>query len=84
MPTRALAPAAVPKTYAELRRAVETIRPETEVIVTTTKPDKYDRYLAVVFLLTPDTPEPLFLNNALLQNAHAIRMDPDAPFPLLS
>lgn len=59
------------------------IRPETEVIVTTTKPDKYDRYLADVFLLTPDTPEPVFLNNRLLTEGHAIPMDPDAPLPLL-
>ena len=92
------------------------IRPDTEVIVTTTKPDKYDRYLADVFLVsaavpskdespqlkasaldpaqTPPVPQlsPLnsqpdpdrtvvFLNNALLQNAHAVRMDPDAPPP---
>jgi hypothetical protein len=91
------------------------IRPETEVIVTTTKPDKYDRYLADVFLISPADPlkgespqlkasdlnptqpppvaqlppfdaqpDPdrtvVFLNNALLENAHAVRMDPDAPF----
>ena len=101
------------------KRFVQTlIRPETEVIVTTTKPDKYDRYLADVFLVSPAVPSkdespqlkasaldpaqtppvpqlsPLnsqpdpdrtvvFLNNALLQNAHAVRMDPDAPLPLL-
>ena len=94
------------------------IRPETEVIVTTTKPDKYDRYLADVFLvgnagplkgessklkaldLDPDRMRSgsqlstlssqlgadstvVFLNNALLENGHAVRMDPDAPVPLL-
>ncbi len=94
------------------------IRPETEVIVTTTKPDKYDRYLADVFLVSNAGPSKgespklkasdldqartlsvsqlstfnsqpganstvTFLNNALLQNGHAVPMDPDAPVPLL-
>jgi endonuclease YncB( thermonuclease family) len=39
------------------------------VTVCTTKPDKYDRYLADVFLAT-DAGE-VFLNNALLENGHA-------------
>jgi endonuclease YncB( thermonuclease family) len=39
------------------------------VTICTTKPDKYDRYLADVFLTT-DAGE-VFLNNALLENGHA-------------
>jgi endonuclease YncB( thermonuclease family) len=38
--------------------------------VTTTKPDKYDRYLSDVFLQMPDGRE-LFLNNELLSAGHA-------------
>lgn len=44
------------------------------VVLSTTKPDKYDRYSADVFL-QPDTGEEIFLNNTLLQNHHAIRKD---------
>ena len=40
------------------------------VTVCTTKPDKYDRYLADVFLTT-ETGE-VFMNNALLENGHAV------------
>ncbi len=66
------------------------LRPGDEVIVSTTKPDKYDRYLADVFIgesrdvaglvepgpgsTTPATTE-IFLNNALLESGHAIRYD---------
>ncbi len=42
----------------------------TAVTICTTKPDKYDRYLADVFLST-DAGE-VFLNNALLENGHAV------------
>ncbi|MBI4626107.1 MAG: hypothetical protein HY736_23165 [Verrucomicrobia bacterium] len=42
------------------------------------QPDKYDRYLADVFLELKSG-ETLFLNNALLENGHAVRMDGDAP-----
>lgn len=52
------------------------------VVLTTTKPDKYDRYLADVFLLPDPTgqiAEPLFLNNALLENGHAVRYDGTTP-----
>jgi endonuclease YncB( thermonuclease family) len=54
------------------------------VTVTTTKPDKYDRYLAAVFLTVSSgssvgaktaEPEEIFLNNALLENGHASRTD---------
>ncbi len=43
----------------------------TAVTVCTTKPDKYDRYLADVFLTQPDGEE-VFLNNALLTAGHAV------------
>ena len=43
------------------------------VTVFTTKPDKYDRYLADVFLTTDDGE--LFLNGALLENGHAVRKE---------
>ncbi len=42
----------------------------TAVTICTTKPDKYDRYLADVFL-TIDSGE-IFLNNTLLENSHAV------------
>lgn len=74
---------------------VETLlSPGDEVILCTTKPDKYDRYLADVFIVesaasetrlplianrTPLTAEGcLFLNNALLESQHATRYDGDA------
>ncbi len=41
------------------------------VTICTTKPDKYDRYLADVFLETKEG-ETVFLNNALLANGHAV------------
>ncbi|HUR58348.1 MAG TPA: thermonuclease family protein, partial [Opitutaceae bacterium] len=58
-----------------------------EVVLSTTKPDKYDRSLADVFLTNPKSVSQLpatdsqlaaggvFLNNALLQNGHAVRYD---------
>jgi endonuclease YncB( thermonuclease family) len=42
--------------------------------LTTTKPDKYDRYLADIFL-TRRSGDEIFLNNALLENGHAGRKD---------
>jgi endonuclease YncB( thermonuclease family) len=60
-----------------------------EVVISTTKPDKYDRYLADVFLrpavsdkLKAKSLEPkaeVFLNNALLENGHAVRYDGEGP-----
>ena len=55
----------------------------TAVIINTTKPDKYDRYLADVFLGvasdlgrgTTGSQQEIFLNNALLENGHAVRKD---------
>ncbi len=45
----------------------------TAIVIHTTKPDKYDRYLADVFLTTDDGE--IFLNNALLENGQAVRKD---------
>ena len=42
----------------------------THLTITTTKPDQWDRYLSDVFLTTA-TGEDLFLNNRLLETAHA-------------
>ncbi len=60
-----------------------------EVVLSTIKPDKYDRYLADVFLrpaasekLEAENLEPkteIFLNNALLENGHAVRYDGAGP-----
>lgn len=54
-----------------------------EVTVVTTKPDKYDRYLADVFVPRAgdgdDSGEDVFLNNALLAHGHAVRKDEYAP-----
>jgi endonuclease YncB( thermonuclease family) len=44
-----------------------------EVTITTSKFDKYDRYLADVHIRCPSGEE-IFLNNALLQNGHAVPM----------
>ena len=49
--------------HAQLQRA-------THLTITTTKPDQWDRYLSDVFLTTA-TGEDLFLNNRLLETAHA-------------
>jgi endonuclease YncB( thermonuclease family) len=43
-------------------------------IVATTKPDRYERYLADVFV-TRASGEAVFLNNVLLENGHAERKD---------
>lgn len=57
------------------KRLVETLVKEAaSVTVTTTKPDKWDRYLSDVFLCRADG-EALFLNNLLLENGHARRYD---------
>ena len=45
----------------------------TAIVINTTKPDKYDRYLADVFLTT-DAGE-IYLNAALLENGQAVRKD---------
>jgi endonuclease YncB( thermonuclease family) len=52
------------------------------IVLTTTKPDKYDRYLADVFVVTA-AGEEIFLNNALLENGHAVCMGSGATVELL-
>jgi len=55
----------------------------TAIVINTTKPDKYDRYLADVFLAGASgqsseasaKEDETFLNNALLENGHAMRKD---------
>ena len=61
--------------------------PGQSVVIHTTKPDKYDRYLADVFVHAEPNPQPetfsvprvtadgAFLNNALLEHGHAARKD---------
>ncbi len=52
-------------------RYVQTqVRQARRLVVTTTKPDKWDRYLCDVYLVPADGPE-LFLNNRLLELGHA-------------
>jgi endonuclease YncB( thermonuclease family) len=54
------------------KRFVDGLLPEgTAVTVCTTKPDKYDRYLADVFV-AEGAGEPVFVNNALLAAGHAV------------
>ncbi len=56
------------------KRYVETLLVETaEVIITTSKVDKYDRYLADMHL-RQRSGETIFLNNALLVGGHAVPM----------
>jgi endonuclease YncB( thermonuclease family) len=52
------------------------------VVINTTKPDKYDRYLADVFLIGSTdqsaegpTKADIFLNHALLEHGHAVRKE---------
>lgn len=49
----------------------------TAVTICTTKPDKYDRYLADVFLTTPAGE--VYLNNELLRHGHAVGKNDYAP-----
>ncbi|NQU09875.1 thermonuclease family protein [bacterium] len=48
------------------------VRQATAVTITTTKPDKWDRYLSNIFLKLPSG-EDVFLNNGLLETGHAVR-----------
>ncbi len=71
------------------KRFVDGLLPAgTAIIISTTKPDKYDRYLADVFVGGPEKlraesseskagrqDEEIFMNNALLENGHAERKD---------
>ena len=45
-----------------------------KITITTTKPDKYHRYLTDIFLVMPGGEE-IFLNNLLLEKNHAVRTD---------
>lgn len=57
------------------RRFVERLfKRASAITITTTKPDKWDRYLSDVFLVIPGQGE-IFLNNLLLQKGHAVRKD---------
>ncbi|MCW5549814.1 MAG: thermonuclease family protein [Opitutaceae bacterium] len=60
------------------KRFVESLFAEARgVTICTTKPDKYDRYLADVFLTT--TAGEVYLNNELLKTGHAVRKGDYAP-----
>jgi endonuclease YncB( thermonuclease family) len=68
------------------KRFVETLLAKAgTVTICTTKPDKYDRYLADVFLTTAEPPagsgqaEEIYLNNELLRHGHAVRKGDYAP-----
>lgn len=57
------------------KRIVETqFRNASELVVSTTKPDKWDRYLAAVFLRQPDGTE-IDQRNYLLSECHAGNVD---------
>ena len=57
------------------KQFVEALVTQARIItITTTKPDKYDRYLSDVYL-DLDSGNEIFLNNHLLTNGHAIRKD---------
>lgn len=48
------------------------------VIVRSSRPEKYDRYLADVFIPQGEGPDPatdIYLNNLLLEHGHAVRME---------
>jgi endonuclease YncB( thermonuclease family) len=61
------------------KRFVETLVAQAvSITITTTKPDKYDRYLSDIFLQT-DSGDEIFLNNALLENGHAVCKDSYTP-----
>jgi endonuclease YncB( thermonuclease family) len=75
---------ATPEGKAAKRFVDALLAPGAAVILTTTKPDKYDRYLADVFVPGEtgqlkveglELRDPTFLNNALLENGHATRKD---------
>lgn len=60
------------------KRFVEAMLVKTvSVTICTTKPDKYDRYLADVFFVVGD--DTVYLNNTLLTEGHAVRKNEYAP-----
>ena len=71
-----------PEGKAAKRFVDELVAKSAGVVINTTKPDKYDRYLADVFLIgTTDqsaegpTKADIFLNHALLEHGHAVRKE---------
>ena len=57
------------------KRFVESVfKKAVSVTITTTKPDKWDRYLSDIFLKMEDGKE-IFLNNLLLEKSFAVRRD---------
>jgi endonuclease YncB( thermonuclease family) len=58
-------------------RTEQLVAAATDIVITTSKVDKYDRYLADVHLCQPDG-EWLFLNNQLLREGHAVPMGNEA------
>ena len=66
-----------PEGKAAKRRVEELIATAREVVITTSKVDKYDRYLADVHLFQPDG-DWRFLNNTLLREGHATPMGAEA------
>ena len=79
MPIAASPAFPIPRTYADLRRAVVAAflagqRAAERATIHATKPDKYDRYLADVFIATGRGAD-VFLNNALLEQGLAERKD---------
>jgi len=65
---------------AEGRRATDFVRSQIkqadEIVLSSSRSDKYDRYLADVFYLDPSGRE-IFLNNLLLEKGHAVRAAED-------
>jgi len=60
-------------------RYVQTlVREATQIVLTSTKPDKWDRYLCDVYLTPAGGPD-VFLNNRLLERGHARRYDDVTP-----
>ena len=64
---------------AATRCVQELVRRATRVVITTTKPDKWDRYLSDIFLTLDTGADDVFLNNRLLELGHAHRYDEVAP-----
>ncbi len=50
------------------------IKQSDRIIVRSSRREKYDRYLADVFIPTPEPTKDIFLNNLLLETGHAVRM----------
>ncbi len=71
-----------PEGVAAKRFIISVLNQSRSITITTTKPDKWDRYLSDVFLEMPKASpsggtdgEVIYLNNHLLENGYAIRYD---------